>query len=284
MKKVLILGSTGMLGHMVHHFLDSTKSYDLFNLSFKNKLNSKTIILDITNQKKLLNKIEEIDPDIIINCIGVLIRGSKENTKNAIYINAYIPQLLKEICSSINCKLVHISTDCVFSGESGSYSENSVKDASDLYGKSKSLGEFDDEKHLCIRTSIIGPEIKKNGEGLMHWLLNQSGKVEGFKNVYWNGITTLELSKIINFSIEKNITGLWNCSSQSLISKYELLRIIINCYNLTHIDLIENLEIKSNKSLISIRGISYKIPDYSTMINELKLYMDINKKTYDYKF
>ena len=259
MKKVLILGSTGMLGHMVHHFLDSTKSYDLFNLSFKNKLNSKTIILDVTNQKKLLNKIKEIDPDIIINCIGVLIRGSKENTKNAIYINAYIPQLLKEICSSINCKLIHISTDCVFSGESGSYSENSVKDASD-------------------------PEIKKNGEGLMHWLLNQSGKVEGFKNVYWNGITTLELSKIINFSIEKNITGLWNCSSQSLISKYELLRIIVNCYNLTHIDLIENLEIKSNKSLISIRGISYKIPDYSIMINELKLYMDINKKTYDYKF
>ena len=105
MKKVLILGSTGMLGHMVHHFLESTESYELFNLSFKNKLNSKTIILDITNQKKLLNKIKEIDPDVIINCIGVLIKGSKENIKNAIYINAYIPHLLKEICFNINCKL-----------------------------------------------------------------------------------------------------------------------------------------------------------------------------------
>ena len=84
MKKVLILGSTGMLGHMVHHFLDSTKSYDLFNLSFKNKLNSKTIILDIPNQKKLLNKIEEINPDVIINCVGILIKGSEENIKNAI--------------------------------------------------------------------------------------------------------------------------------------------------------------------------------------------------------
>ena len=163
MKKVLVLGSTGMLGHLVYNFLESTNSYDLYNLSFRNKLNSETIIIDITNQKRISSKIEEITPDVIINCVGILIKGSKENIKNTIYINAYFPHLLKEICERTNCKLIHISTDCVFSGMSGNYFENSVKDAVDIYGKTKSLGEFDDEKNLCIRTSIIGPEIKKRG-------------------------------------------------------------------------------------------------------------------------
>ena len=169
MKKVLVLGSTGMLGHLVYNFLESTNSYDLYNLSFRNKLNSETIIIDITNQKRISSKIEEITPDVIINCVGILIKGSKENIKNTIYINI-IYHLLKEICERTNCKLIHISTDYVFIGMSGNYFENSVKDAVDIYGKTKSLGEFDDE-NLCIRTSIIGPEIKKNGEGLFHWLL-----------------------------------------------------------------------------------------------------------------
>ena len=284
MKKVLVLGSTGMLGHLVYNFLESTNSYDLYNLSFRNKLNSETIIIDITNQKRISSKIEEITPDVIINCVGILIKGSKENIKNTIYINAYFPHLLKEICERTNCKLIHISTDCVFSGMSGNYFENSVKDAVDIYGKTKSLGEFDDEKNLCIRTSIIGPEIKKNGEGLFHWLFNQRGEIFGFKNVYWSGVTTLELSKIIHFSIEKNIVGLWNCTNQNPISKYELLEIIIDSYNLLQIDLKENLEVKSNKSLYSNRDISYKIPDYSTMVEELKFYMERNKTTYNYKF
>lgn len=284
MKKVLVLGSTGMLGHIVYNYLNSTKIYDLYNLSYRNKLNSKTIILDVTNQKRLLNKIEEIAPDVIINCVGILIKGSEENIKNAIYINAYFPHLLKEICKKTNSNLIHISTDCVFSGKSGNYSENSVKDASDIYGKSKSLGEFDDKKHLCLRTSIIGPEIKKNGEGLFHWLFNQSGSVFGYKNVYWSGVTTLELSKIIHFAIEKNIAGIWNCTNQNSISKYELLKTIIECYNLNHIDLNENLEVKSDKSLISIRDLPYKIPDFLSMIKELKFYMETNKSFYKYKF
>ena len=165
---------------------------------------------------------------------------------------------------------------------SGNYLK--IRSKMDIYGKTKSLGEFDDEKNLCIRTSIIGPEIKKNGEGLFHWLFNQRGEIFGFKNVYWSGVTTLELSKIIHFSIEKNIVGLWNCTNQNPISKYELLEIIIDRYNLLQIDLKENLEVKSNKSLYSNRDISYKIPDYSTMVEELKFYMERNKTTYNYKF
>ena len=283
MKKVLVLGSTGMLGHMVHHFLDSSKTYDLYDLSFRNKLTSKTIILDISDQQKLSNLINDLSPDVIINCIGVLIKGSKENLKNAIYINAYFPHWLKDVCEDINCKLIHISTDCVFSGKNGGNDESSIMDAIDDYGKTKSLGEFDSINHLCIRTSIIGPELKQNGEGLMDWLFNQQGTINGFKNVFWSGVTTLELAKAIHFSIENNISGLWNVTNGEAISKYELLKKIIKTFSINKLKLESNTDKISDKSLKSIRGIDYEVPSYQIMLEDLAKYYGENKKIYNYK-
>jgi len=282
MKKVLVLGSTGMLGHIVHYFLDSTKTYDLYNLSFRNKLNSKTIIVDILNQQKLSNLINEISPDVIINCIGILIKESNENLKNAIYINAYFPHWLKDFCRDINCKLIHVSTDCVFSGKNGGNDENSIKDALDDYGKTKSLGEFDSLNHLCIRTSIIGPELKQNGEGLMHWLFNQRGTINGFKNVFWSGVTTFELAKAIHFSIENNISGLWNVTNGVPISKYDLLKQIIQTFSINKIKLEFNTNKISDKSLKSIREINYEVPTYNLMLKEFYKYFNKNRDLYNY--
>ena len=282
MKKVIILGSTGMLGHLVYHFLDSTNKYDLYNLSFRNKLNSKTIIADISDQQKLSNLINDISPDVIINCVGVLIKGSKENLKNAIYINAYFPHWLKDVCEEIDCRLIHVSTDCVFSGKNGGNDENSIKDATDDYGKTKSLGEFDSINHLCIRTSIIGPEIKQNGEGLLHWLFNQQGTIYGFKNVYWSGVTTLELAKVIHFSIENNILGLWNVTNGEPISKYDLLQKIIKIFSINKLKLEPDTNKFSNKSLKSNRGIYYKVPSYDDMLEDLSVYFRAHKNLYNY--
>ena len=205
MEKVLILGSTGMLGHVLYNYLESNTTFKLYDLSYRKKLNKLSILLDVSNTEKLTKHIEEISPNYVINCIGILKKKSIENPKNAIYINAYFPHLLKNICNKINSKLIHVSTDCVFSGNNGNYVENSKKDANDLYGQTKSLGEFNDENHLCIRTSIIGPELKEIGEGLLHWLFNQKGEIQGFKNVFWGGVTTFELSKAIYYSIENKV-------------------------------------------------------------------------------
>jgi len=271
-----------MLGHMVYHFLDSTNKYDLYNLSFRNKLNSKTIIVDISDQQKLSNLINDISPDVIINCVGVLIKGSKENLKNAIYINAYFPHWLKDVCEEIDCRLIHVSTDCVFSGKNGGNDENSIKDATDDYGKTKSLGEFDSINHLCIRTSIIGPELKQNGEGLLHWLFNQQGTIYGFKNVYWSGVTTLELAKVIHFSIENNILGLWNVTNGEPISKYDLLQKIIKIFSINKLKLEPDTNKFSNKSLKSNRGIYYKVPSYDDMLEDLSVYFRAHKNLYNY--
>lgn len=282
MKKIIVLGSTGMLGHVLYNYLDSYSKYILFNVSFRKKLNSKTKIIDVTNFDNLKEYILEIKPDFIVNCIGVLINGSKQNIKNAIYLNAYLPHLLNQLCNSMNSKLIHISTDCVFSGKTGGYDEYSIKDAIDDYGKTKSLGEFDSESGLCIRTSIIGPEIKSNGEGLLHWLFQQNGKVFGYNNVYWSGVTTLELSKAIRFSIENNINGIWNLTNCEPISKYDLLNKIINIFSLNNIELDKNFEKKSNKTLKSTRDINYKVSSYDSMIKEMFDNFKNNKILYSY--
>lgn len=282
MKKVLILGSTGMLGHVLYNYLDDFSKYNLFNISFRKKLNSKTIIINVSDFEKLKNCIEKTKPDFIVNCIGALINSSNLNIKNAIFLNAYLPHLLNQLCNSINSKLIHISTDCVFSGKTGGYDENSIKDAIDDYGKTKSLGEFNSESNLCIRTSIIGPEIKQNGEGLLHWLFQQKGKVSGYKNVFWSGVTTLELSKAIDFSIENNVNGLWNLTNGEPISKYHLLKKTIKIFSLNNIELDEDFEKKSNKTLKSIRDINYKVPTYDSMIKEMFDNFKQNRILYNY--
>lgn len=282
MKKILVLGSTGMLGHVLYNYLNSYSKYILFNVSFREKLNSKTKIIDVTNFDKLKEYILEIKPDFIVNCIGVLINGSKQNIKNAIFLNAYLPHLLNQLSYSMNSKLIHISTDCVFSGKTGGYDEYSIKDAIDDYGKTKSLGEFDSESGLCIRTSIIGPEIKSNGEGLLHWLFQQNGKVFGYNNVYWSGVTTLELSKAIRFSIENNVNGIWNLTNCKPVSKYDLLDKIINIFSLNNIELDKNFEKKSNKTLKSSRDINYKVSSYDSMIKEMFDNFENNRILYSY--
>lgn len=284
MKKVLVLGSTGMLGHVLYNLLESNSKYHLYNVSFKKKLNSKTAIIDVSDFDRLKKYIEVNKPDFIVNCIGVLIKESNQNIKNAIYINAFLPHLLYELSNKINCKLIHISTDCVFSGQLGNYDENSIKDAKDIYGKTKSLGEFNLENHLCIRTSIIGPELKENGEGLFNWLFNQKGQIFGYKNVFWSGVTTLELSRAIEFSFKNNISGLWNLTNQTIISKHDLLKKIIDIFSLNEVDLKSNTEKKSNKSLITKRKIDYRVPNYDQMINDLKNYIELNRSSYNYKF
>lgn len=282
-KRVLILGGSGMLGHTLDIILGKDSSLNVYNLVRGHKINKKSIICDVLEIRELKNNIDDLNPDIIINCIGILKEESDQNFDKAIYINSFLPQWLLNYCTKNNIKLFHISTDCVFDGLQGSYTEKSLPNAIDNYGKTKSLGEFDSKKHLCIRTSIIGPELKENGKGLLHWLFNQKGEILGYKNVYWSGVTTVELSKAILFSIKNNITGLWNFTNNKKISKHELLNMLIIEFNLSHINLKEDLKNITDKSLISERKINYEIPPYTIMINQLKDYIEEYNITYKYQ-
>ena len=280
MKSVLVLGSTGMLGHQVFFRLDNNPEYQVFDLSFRNKLREETIICDVTDFNRLEQVVKEIKPDFIVNCIGILIKGSNDNPKNSILINAYLPHFLVNVAEEIGSRVIHISTDCVFSGKKGGYLESDFRDADDVYGRGKALGEIFSTTHLTLRTSIIGPELKQNGEGLFHWFMNQTNEVNGFTQAFWGGVTTIELAKVIEESIQKEIKGLYHITNGESISKFELL-------NLFNLEFKKDLKINSvegkkvDKSLKSeYSGTFSAIPSYNQMIHEMKLFMDHHKELY----
>ncbi|MDP3352588.1 MAG: SDR family oxidoreductase [Flavobacteriaceae bacterium] len=280
-KKIVLFGATGMAGHVAYFYLKATGKYEITNVVYRTKLNDESIILDITDKEATEALILSLQPDILLNCVGVLIKGSQEFPDNAIYINAYFPHLLERIASSINAKLIHISTDCVFSGKKGNYEESDERDADDVYGKSKGLGEVINDKDLTIRTSIIGPELKQNGEGLFHWFMKQNGVINGFSKAFWSGVTTYELAKAIDAIIEQNITGLLHLTNGEKITKYDLLSLFKEIWKVdkVQINLIEGKSV--DKSLNStIKNFKYKVPSYREMILSQKEFTNDYKELY----
>lgn len=270
-KRVLVLGASGMLGHIVYDVFKSDKDLDVYAVSRKEKISDDTILLDVTDKDKLWNTLAEIRPHFVVNCVGVLIKGSNSNPENAIYINALLPHQLASMGREMGFRLIHISTDCVFNGEKGNYIETDNPDAKDIYGKSKALGEIINEIDLTIRTSIIGPELKQNGEGLLHWFLTQKGTVKGYKNAFWSGVTTLELAQIIYELYDKTVTGIKQIAPDTKISKYDLLYKLNGIFK-KQLDILPDEKIKVDKSLLK-SSVNVLVKDYDDQITELRNYM-----------
>lgn len=268
MKKVLLIGGRGMAGHMINNYLEKTGKYEIVNTCLNEKLNEKSILLDVRNKDKLEGIIDAVKPEIIINCVGILTKQANENPKLAIEVNSYFPHFLEELGKEKGFKTIHLSTDCVFSGKKGNYTVDDIPDAVDFYGKSKAIGELKNDRDLTIRTSIIGPELNPNGVGLFQWFMNQEGEVNGYDKVFWTGLTTLELAKVIDKAIELDLTGLHQIVPKEKISKYDLLNlikevfkkeIIINRYSDKIVD--KSLEQEQVEGII--------ISDYKAMLLEL---------------
>jgi len=279
--KVLILGSTGLIGHQVYNYLKDSDNYELHNISYRNKIQNDTILLNARNEQVFIDKITDIRPQYIINCIGILINGSDADPENAIFLNSYMPHRLTRLADKINAKLIHISTDCVFSGDKKKpYVETDEKDGRGIYAKTKGLGEVISDKHLTLRTSVVGPELKKDGEELFHWFINQSGEVPGYTKSVWSGVTTIELAKAVKWSIESDITGLYHVTNNSSISKYELLK-LFQKHTKKDIDIKPVEGNNVDKGFIDTRLLmNYKIPSYDQMISDMVSFIVSNNYLY----
>ena len=224
-KKTLIIGSKGNAGHMIYSYLQDSGHY-VYSLA----RGDADYRVNIESQKDLLNLKDIItDFDYVINCAGVLIDASQDEPERAMLLNAFLPQYLSSCLSATTTKLIHLSTDCVFSGLNyGGYEVTSLPDEKQMYGFSKSLGEVNNTKDLTLRMSYIGPEISEHASGLLDWFLRlpSGSTISGWQNHFWSGITTLELAKIIEMHISTGEAhGLHNLSSKNFrISKYELLK------------------------------------------------------------
>lgn len=278
--RILILGGDGMLGHQLlrqwqgkHEVRVSLRrdpgSYARFGLF--NPENSYYGV-DVVRIEELIEVMADFHPQAVINAVGIIKQQSaaKESIPS-IDINALFPHRLAMLCKAIDARLIHMSTDCVFSGRKGNYQEGDASDAEDLYGKSKFLGEVHETNCVTLRTSIIGPELTRK-KSLFEWFFAQTGTVQGYRKAIFSGFTTLEMASIIDNLLVQHprATGLYHVSSMP-ISKFELLTKIKEKLQMP-VHIVPNDSIEIDRSLDSSRfrkEFGYMPPTWDSMLDEL---------------
>ena len=260
-KKILVIGASGMLGNAVTRYLinnnflvtGTVRSIESIN-SFPDFVQDKIIYdLDINEFENVIKLIKELKPDVVINCVGVVKQLSNANDPLlTLPINSLFPHKLAQLCANHNIRVIHISTDCVFSGLKGGYTEDDIPDATDLYGISKKLGEVDYPNAITLRTSIIGHELEGN-RSLIDWFLSQKQEVEGYQSAIFSGLPTVEIARIIkDFVIpNKKMRGVYHVSAEP-INKYDLLKLVSEIYG-HEIKITKSTHLKINRSLDSSR-------------------------------
>ena len=280
--RFLVLGCNGMAGHLISLYLKE-QGHDVTGFArSESRLLDKTVIGDARDLILLNKTIEDKHYDSVINCIGLLNKFAENDHEAAVFLNSYLPQFLAKITSNTSTQVIQMSTDCVFSGSKGRYTEKSLPDGTLFYDRSKALGELDDRKNVTLRNSIVGPDIKPSGIGLINWFLQQHDKVKGYKNAIWTGQTTLQLAKTMEHAAIQHVHGLYNMVPDTSISKYDMLLLFNKYLRSDPIEVIPEENFKIDKSLVRTRfeGFSYKIPDYETQIKELGNWMRDHKELY----
>lgn len=284
MMRVLVLGASGMLGNAVLRVLDEKQDWEVFGTVrsssasrfFSNRLAQRLVMgCDVENQDALVKVFVETRPNVVINCIGLIKQlADAEDPLRVIPINSLLPHRLAELCTLVGARLVHMSTDCVFSGEKGGYLENDPSDAKDIYGKSKFLGEVDYPYAITMRTSIIGHELQST-HGLIGWFLSQQNHCKGYTRAIFSGVPTVALAKIIRDVVipRPDLFGVYHVATKP-ISKYDLLRLVANVYG-------KSIKIEPDDQLVIDRSLNadrfsqatgYVAPDWPELIKIMHSY------------
>lgn len=280
--RILILGGDGMLGHQLlkslaprhevrvtlRQDLEVYASYQLFN-------NDNAYAgIDVRSLERLTEVLADFRPEAVINAVGIVKqRPTAKESIPSLEINSLLPHRLSVLCKAVDARLIHVSTDCIFSGKKGNYQESDPSDAEDLYGKTKFLGETQDDHCLTLRTSIIGRELSRS-KSLLEWFLAQSGTIRGFTNAVYNGFTTLEMSRIIENMLVyyPEASGVYQVSSDP-ISKYDLLLLFREKLGIM-VEIVPDDSFCCDRSLDSARfrkEFAYLPPTWDVMIEELRV-------------
>ena len=278
--KFLVIGCNGMAGHLISLYLHE-QGHDVTGFARSKSKLIKTIVGDVKNSDDVCNAIGVDKFDTIINCVGILNQFAEINKADAVYINSYFPHFLAELTKNTNTQIIHMSTDCVFSGKRGQYTETDFRDGETFYDRSKALGEIEDDKNLTLRQSIVGPDIKASGIGLLNWFMQQHGEIMGFIGALWTGQTTLQLAKTMEVAAKARAHGLINAVPDHYISKCDLLGLFNKYMRKGALSITPVNRMAADKSLKrSNFEFSYLIPDYEVMVSELAEWMRDHKTLY----
>lgn len=281
-RRVLVVGVTGMLGHAVIRELSDAPDLDVHGVArsiedraewFPQRLLDRiTPGVDATRFGRVRQLIDDLRPDVVINCVGVIKqRPDVQDAVQTVTLNALFPHLLADACGQLGSRLIHVSTDCVFSGRRGGYVEDDLPDPPDLYGRSKLLGEARGVAALTLRTSIIGHELVTN-RSLVDWFLSQRGQVRGFTRAIYSGVTTVEFARLLRTVIlpRTELTGLYHVAAEP-ISKYDLLRLIAEVYGWPG-DIVPDDEFACDRSMNAdalAEATGYRPPNWPDMIRAM---------------
>lgn len=261
-QKVLVLGVTGMLGNAVFRLFSQSPGFETHGTArsanglryFDETLRPRIHVgVDVEQQDHLVQLFSRVRPDVVINCIGLVKQlAEADDPLAALPINALLPHRLARLAVLAGARLVHVSTDCVFTGRQGLYKESDAPDALDLYGRSKLLGEVDEPNAVTLRTSIIGHELT-SAQSLVGWFLAQEGRVKGYTRAVFSGLPTVELAKVIRDHVlpRPDLRGLWHISSEP-IAKYDLLELVKAAYGKS-IEIVQDEKLVIDRSLDSTR-------------------------------
>lgn len=291
----LVLGCNGMAGHVISLYLKEN-GHNVLGFAREKSKFIDSIVGDACDTEKLAHIISNGKFDSVINCVGLLNQFAEQNQSDAVFLNAYLPHFLAKITKETNTQIIHMSTDCVFSGKRGGYTEADLPDGESFYDRSKALGELDDDKNVTLRTSIVGPDIKESGIGLLNWFMKNTTqviscsdkttstpekKLKGYTKAIWTGQTTLQLAKTMEAAANQKAHGIINIVPDTYISKYDLLQLFNKYLRQGMVD-IEPIEgINLDKSLKRTNyDFDYNVPGYESMIKDLAGWIHEHKELY----
>ena len=282
--RVLVVGSNGMIGSTVLRVLSESKDLDVFGSVrdesvrrfFTEDVGKRVIAgIDVEQADALVRVVDLVKPTVIINCAGLTRhKPEAENPLVAVPINTVMPHRLAGICKLVGARLIHVSTDCVFSGEQGNYKETDFADARDVYGKSKAMGEVTYPYAVTLRTSTIGHEFQTR-YGLLEWFLSQEGCCKGFDRAIFSGLPTVVFAQVIRDVVlpHPELSGLYHVAATP-INKFDLLELIAKIYR-------KQIEIKRESKLVIDRSLNaerfqtatgYVAPEWDSMIQTMHEY------------
>jgi len=282
--RVLVLGASGMIGSTTFRVLSERHDWDVYGSVrsetakqfFPAQLAERLLAnVDVTNYDALVDVFARIRPEVVINCVGATKHKTDGNDPlMAIPLNALLPHRLARLCDAVNARLVHVSTDCVFSGKQGHYTEEDLPDTDDVYGRSKALGEVDYPNAITLRTSTIGHELQSS-YGLLDWFLTQQGSCKGFKRAIFSGLSSMEFARVIRDIVipQPSLHGLYHVAGPA-IAKYDLLKLVAKVYGKA-IEIIPENEFVIDRSLNADRfhaATGYQSPEWPELIESMHAY------------
>ena len=270
-----------MAGHLISLYFKE-KGHNVVGFArSESKLLDSTIIGDASNMSLIKGMLEDGDYDAVINCIGLLNQFAENNKAMAVLLNGYLPHYLVEVTKGMQTMVIHMSTDCVFAGNDGPYYEDSLPNGTTFYDRTKAIGEFNNDKDLTFRNSIIGPDIKESGIGLFNWFMKQAGTIGGYTGAIWTGVTTYTLAKAMEAALNENLTGLYNLVNNESINKFDLCSLFNKHFRNGEVSINPDSRLQLDKSLRRKRNdFSFVVPSYEQQILEMREWVENHKDIY----